>query len=286
MDNFTTGCRFDAYAATLRADVRDVLDAFEGLTPGAHWERLARAPLGYGFASQLVDPDGALGVLWWGGQHELPHASFQGDGTPAAAALLRECFPAHAVTRADPIFMESAQPGAYDVLQAAAASIARRHRVEVGTAGDHVVTLQGRTIYLGSPKSPVRLRLYDKAAELRATLKDPRRLAAVPPELARMEAQIRPKGEQARSAAAVATPEELLGSAKWLRDLAGEVAGLEVERFDVRPTWRESDDSRAWQALLAQYGALLERVAAVQGWECLGLQIRDDLAERRQHAKH
>jgi hypothetical protein len=32
--------------------------------------------------------------------------------------------------------------------------------------------------------------------------------------------------------------------------------------------------------MLAQYGGLLGRIGAAQGWECLGLQIRDDLQAR------
>jgi hypothetical protein len=279
VDNFLPGCRFDAYAATVPVHPRDLLEALEGITPSSSWVRLPKAPQGYAFASQLRDDDGPLGVAFWGGMHEHPHASFQGEASPAAASVLRECFPRHSVTRCDPIIVESTDAGAYDRLQGIAVQVAERHRVTVGTAGDHLVTMEGRTCYLGSTQSVVRLRLYDKAAELRAKLRDPAKLATVPPELARMEAQIRPQGVEAKAAAAIAEPAQLLGSARWLRDVCARVVGVELEPFSAWPSWRETDDSRAWAAAVKQYGPLFSRMAADLGsWECLGLQIRDDLA--------
>ena len=71
-----------------------------------------------------------------------------------------------------------------------------------------------------------------------------------------------------------------MGSAAWMRELMRQVSGLDLVPFEAGRVWRQSDDDRAYAAVLAQYGSLFRRMAAVQGWECLGLQIRDDLAER------
>ena len=269
---------FDAYAASVVAPVDDLLQVLEDLTPGAFYRQLKRVPNGYAHGYALNDPDGQLGQIWWGGAFPHPHASFQGHASHAAAMLLRECFPGHAVSRCDPVLIDSMQPGAYDVLQDTCTAVAREMRIKVGTAGDHLVTLEGRTLYLGATKSGVRLRLYDKAAERRAKLNDPAKLASLPASWARVEAQIRPHGRDARTAASTASPMALLGSARWLQALALSITGLDVPRFQASPAWRQSDHDRAYRAMLKQYGSTLRQVLGDAGSpECFGLQLADDL---------
>ena len=272
--------RFDAYAATIPHHPRDVLEAFEGFSPGSSIVNLERPRQGYAFGATVADDDGQLGVIQWGGAHPHPHASFQGHCSHQAALLLRECFPDHSVARCDPVVLDTCQPGAYDVLQAACVALADELDLAVNCAGDHLVKLEGRTVYLGSPSSHVRARLYDKAAERRAKLRDPAKLAELPQHWARLELQIRPKGASAKRAAAVASPEQLIGASRWSQRLALEVAGLDVPRFDASPTWRESDHDRAYHAMLKQYRSVLYQVLADAGSpECFGLQLVHDLAQ-------
>jgi hypothetical protein len=193
--------------------------------------------------------------------------------------LLRSKLPEHFVTRADAC-IDYAEPGAYDRLQDLALGVARERSIKVGTAGDHLVTLKGRTLYLGAPSSHTRLRLYDKAEELREKFtNDHHRLATVPEHLARLECQVRPQTREAKAEASKLDPVSLMGSAAWMRQLMRVVGGLELVPFQAGKVWRQSDDDRAYAAILAQYGGLLRRMAATQGWDCLGPQIRDDLAE-------
>jgi hypothetical protein len=272
--------RFDWYQATVRAEVGDVRACLVDLAHGGAWERLQRAPHGYGQGDRLVDAGGLVAQLWWGGTHALPHVVITGELAQPGAELMRAGLPDHAVSRCDAC-IDYAEPGAYDRLQDIALDVARDRRIKVGTAGDHLVTLKGRTVYLGAPSSHTRLRLYDKAEELRCKFaQDPVRLASVPSELARLECQVRPQTREAKVAAATAAPLVVMGSAAWMRQLMRLVADVELEPFEAGKVWRQSDEDRAYAALLAQYGGLLRRLAADQGWECLGLQIRDDLAER------
>jgi hypothetical protein len=272
--------RFDWYQATVRAEVPDVRACLaESL--GGSWEALHKAPHGYGFGDRLMSSDGPRALVWWGGAHAYPHVVFSGEDAHAGSELLRTHFPGHAVSRADPC-IDYAEPGSYDRLQELAVGVAKDRGIRVGTAGDHLVTLQGRTLYLGATSSHTRLRLYDKAAELREKFaRDPVRLASIPSELARLECQVRPQSAEAKARAAVASPIELMGSAAWMRELMRQVAGLELEPFQAGKGWRQSDDDRAYAALLAQYGGLLQRIRVDLGsWECLGLQIGSDLAAR------
>lgn len=273
--------RFDWYQATVPADVKAVLGALPGVAgPGARWANMRKAPHGYGFGQVLEDTAGPLLRVWWGGAHVHPHVVASGEVSPKVADLLRGDWPGHRVTRVD-VCEDYSEPGAYDRLQELALTVAKDHKVKVGTAGDHLLTKEGRTVYLGAPTSHTRLRVYDKAAELRAQFAaQPAKLAALPDELARFEVQVRPQTTLAKAAAAQADPIHLMGSSAWMRKLMLMVSGLELEPFQAGQVWRQSDDDRAYAALLAQYGGLLGRMAVDQGWECLGLQLRDDLAER------
>lgn len=266
--------RFDWYQATVPAPVRDVLEALPGVVEGGQWERMRKAPHGYGFGSTLVDHDGPIARVWWGGMHEHPHVVASGEVAPQVADLLRAEWPAHRVSRAD-VCEDYAEPGSYDRLQDLALSVARDKGVRVGTAGDHLLTKEGRTLYLGAPTSHTRLRLYDKAAELRAKFRgQPQKLAAIPEELARFEVQVRPQTPQAKQAAAQADPVSLMGSAAWTRRLMLLVAGLDLPPFTAGKVWRQADDQRAEAAMLSQYGGYLRRLLADHGsWECVGLQL-------------
>lgn len=274
--------RFDWYQATVRAEVPDIRAAMVDLLPGGRWEPERKARQGYAFADRLVGADGPVASLWWGGTHAYPHVVLTGEEAHPGAELLRTHWPEHhSVSRLD-VCIDYAEPGAYDRLQGIALGVAGEHRVRVGTAGDHLLTLKGRTMYLGAPTSHTRLRLYDKAEQLRQQFaKSPERLAGIPDNLARLECQVRPQTPAAKLQAAHADPLSMMGSAKWMRALMGELAGIELEPFHAGRPWRQADDDRAYAAMLAQYGGLLRRVHGDLGsWECVGLQIGHDLVER------
>ena len=107
----------------------------------------------------------------------------------------------------------------------------------------------------------------------------------MPEHLARLEVQVRPQTREAKRAAASVDPLVLMGSAAWMRELMRQVSGIELHPFEAGRPWRQSDDDRAWAAVLAQYGGLFSRFAERQGWHALGLQIRDDLAARAEAGK-
>lgn len=274
---------FDWYQGTVASEVPPLMGALESVADGApKWEPMARAPHGYAAGAKLSDSDGQVAMVWWGGHHPLPHVVSSGASAIVVSRLLRERFPgAHNVSRAD-VCIDYADSGAYERLQALALGVASERGIKVGTAGDHLLTMKGRTLYLGAPSSHTRLRLYDKAEELRGKFAgDPRRLADVPAELARLECQVRPQTKEAKAAAAVAEPMVLMGAAAWMRQLMRQVADIELHPFEAARPWRQADDDRAYSHLLGQYGAMLKRIADDLGsWDCLGRQIGDDLAER------
>lgn len=276
---------FDWYQATVRAPLDDVL---EGLMDGMYCPSLhhEKGHHGYAHSSVIQNDDGYLARVWHGGIHQFPHVQASGESAQLGAEVLRARFPDHAVTRAD-AREDFGDVEAFDRMLPHLLTVAERHRVKVDTAGDHLLTKQGRTVYLGARSSAVRLRLYDKAAELRAKLAaDPVRLAGVPETLTRLEAQVRPQTKQAREQFARIEPLAVMGSCAWLRELWRLVASMELEPVQVGKGYRQTDDDRAYAYLLSQYGGFLKRLHAQLGdWACVGLQIGHDLADREASEK-
>lgn len=271
---------FDWYQATIPAPVDDVLEALGDLAEGVTLQH-RKGLHGYAHSTDLVGPDGPVAKVWHGGCHAYPHALVTGEDAQPGVELIRARFPEHLVSRAD-VREDFGDAGAFDRILPAMLEAAKAHRVKVDTRGDHLLTMEARTVYLGSPSSAVRQRLYDKAAELRAKFAaDPQRLATVPEHLARLEAQVRPQTREARQGFATIEPMEVMGSSAWLRHVWRAVAGLDLTPVQVGKGWRQAQDDRAYHYLLAQYGGLLRRIQSDLGsWECLGKQIGHDLAER------
>ena len=271
---------FDWYQATVPAPVDDVLEALCGLAEPAGLAH-SRGMHGYAHSTAVEGPEGPVARVWHGGTHVYPHVVLTGDEAQGGAELIRAEFPEHFVTRCDSR-EDFADEGAFDRIVPVMLAAAEAHRVRVDTRGDHLLTKQGRTVYLGAASSACRQRLYDKAAELRAKFAaDPVRLAQVPEHLTRLEAQVRPQTQEARVRFASIEPLAVMGSSAWLREVWKHVAGLELEPVQVGKVWRQSDDERAWGYLLAQYGGLLKRRKEDHGsWAALGCQIGSDLVER------
>lgn len=272
---------FDWYQATIPAPVDDVLDACFGLSRNVRISH-TRGRQGYATVTDVLDDGGKLGSVMHGGTHPHPNVQFTSDAAQAGAEMIRAQFPVHYVTRLD-VREDFGDEDAFDRMLPALLTAAQRHRVRVDTRGDHLLRKEARTVMLGAASSAVRLRQYDKAAELRAKFaSDPVRLASVPEHLTRLEAQVRPQHKAARVQFASIEPMHVMGSSPWLREVWEQVAGLRMEPVQVGKPWRASDDERAYSYVLAQYGGLFERLVQDLGsWDCLGRQLGHDLAERR-----
>jgi hypothetical protein len=275
---------FDWYQATVRAEPEEVLGTFLDASIRGSL-RHTKGVQGYRTCTKVEADDGRLGEVevWHGGNHVHPHVRLTSDAAAWGVGILREAFPVHSVVRVD-VKQDYAAADAFDRMLPTLLEAARRHRLRVDSRGDHFVRKQARTVYLGSPQSAVRVRQYDKAAELRAKFaRDPVRLAQVPDSLTRLEVQVRPAGTLARSACASQEARAFMGVSAATRDIWQAIEGEQLEPVHVTKAWRQSDDERAYTALLAQYGGLLQRLQEDLGsWDMVGRQIGSDLVERSQ----
>jgi hypothetical protein len=281
---------FDWYQATIPQPVDDVLEVLSGLAPRLLLSH-ERGHHGYASTAVLGTADlGPVARVWHGGSHPYPHATVSGSWAVAGAEAIRAAFPVHSVSRLD-VREDYTEAGAFDKILPHLLASAEKNRIVVGTAGDHLLTKQARTVYLGAPSSAVRMRLYDKRSEVLAKLpaKGIERDRAwqrlpnwedFPDHWTRLEAQIRPGTKESKRAFASIEPTAALGSSAWMREVWAGLHGMDLQPVQVGQPYRLADTERQYAWLLScgrkQFLRLLDELGS---WECVGKQIGFDLEQ-------
>ena len=257
--------RFDWYAATVRDGPDSVL---ETLSRDLGAEVVAGVALhGYDTGWDLKAGGSVVARMLCGGRNGAPHVWASGDDTGPFVSAVRARWPnLHRVSRMDAAEDFDGE-GAWDWLYRVSLALADERGLKIDQAGDWHREIAGRTFYIGGRKSAVSARLYEKGKQLRGLALDGG--ADISADLVRLEVQVRPEGA-ARDRAAFGEPGEAFGYADWTRELARQLLGLDVERVHIRER-RESDDERAIEWLVWQYGEHLERLAEQRGgWASVG----------------
>lgn len=268
--------RFDAYTATLTGpktdDLMQILFDQVGLnatfyeTKGFH-----------NFGKRLAIKDGnghEFGAVQYGGHHgDLLMFEVKGEHSQKAVEALRARFE-HRVTRVDSCADFDA-PGSFKRLLKPCTEVKKARGIMGGKAGDwDDFPEKGRTLYLGSKASPVRLRLYEKG--LQAEYAHLNR-----PNWVRIEAQVRPKAKTAGEAFSKLDPIAVWGAGRWTRDIAAKVLEAHVDPHPAGTTYRLSDRETAMRWMCKQYGPHLVSLAAdLGGWDCLGLTISEIIKDQ------
>lgn len=266
--------KFDWYAATVpEAPPLEVLEAVRRGLGGTVKE--GRRRLGYAQCFRVEDRRGDLlaEVLAGSvGRNQLdPHAVATGQNAPAFVEALREAYPDHRVSRFDAAEDYDA-PGAFDRLTSAMLDVAQAR----GVKGLWIMPddpQDGATYYLGGKASAVTCRAYQKGLQARKLL-HPSLRPTVSADWARIEVQVRPPKQTGKALAASLTPEQAWGFSAWSQELAREAVGLEIPKLEGLGWQPQSDDDKAFDWMLRQYGSLLRRRLADAGtWECVGLDL-------------
>lgn len=268
---------FDWYAATIYDGVDAVLASLAERLGG---EVVEGSPMnGYQFGHAIKTPGGIVARVLHGGNGGKPHAFGGGAAGAEVCDVVRsEWGDAHHVTRLDSrldFVSGENSDDTWDRLYEACVTLAAERGLKTSLAGDYLAKQDGRTLYIGSRKSQVFVRLYEKGKQLRRDLRESQR-DAVPTDWVRLEAQIRPAGD-ARFAAAKLDALEAWGMSKWTRALAEDVAQVSVDAVSMQ-VHRESDDVRALMWMGQQYGAVLDRMVRQNGREWLDGVLDDWLA--------
>lgn len=263
--------RFDWYAATIVGQAEpQVIDA---LTSVLRCEsREGKALHGYARGYELHRGGTVICRVLAGGKNGAPHAWASGDETDEFVAAVRDVWPLeHRVTRMDAATDFDAL-GCWDALFPLCMGLADERSLKVGQAGDWLRGTEGRTLYLGSFKSAVFARLYEKGKQLQQREGRAGDASAFSPDHVRLEVVVRPDGV-AREQAAVCEPIDAFGYADWTKELASRVFSADVERVHIRQR-RVSDEERAIEWMVAQYGDHLANVASRDDWDGVLRMIR------------
>lgn len=265
----------DWYQATIKSDGRLLRDVLAAEYEGARFDPTSPR-LGYGSGYVVIDALGKRATVMEGGRNIWPNVTFSGQDGPGGMQLLRGAIPQHEVTRFD-AKVDFEGRGAWDQSVAALYRVADQHKVTVRMDGDWRPGRgeSGRTLYLGSKKSAVVVRLYEKGKERRA-----RGDLTVPEGVIRLEVMARPK-DSARTRAASMEPAEAFGMARFSAAAYRAITGFEVRETSIRDL-RQSDDRRAFAWMAEQYGPAIDRLTdRMGGWEQLEALLRMELGAAR-----
>lgn len=247
--------RFDAYAATIEAEPADVAGNIAARFP-ASWAELCTPRYGYHHAQKLsYAGDTALLMHRTHGQVPECHVAVQGLWSPDLAAGIRLDHPDHSVARADSC-LDLQQPDLWDWLVPIAIDLATANGCRIDQAGDWITPAgiaNGRTLYIGSPSSATRIRIYEKGKQLRTLRLDP----DAPLDWLRVEVQARPQKDAKRRFAS-ATPEEVFAASKVATQLLSIITGRQVDHLPAGHVRRPGTDAGIrFRNLARQYGAFL-----------------------------
>ena len=275
---------FDAYCATVRANPVEVIARLENALLEADLDtRVEDGPAVrfYAHNTLILAP---CGMRWLsvrhGGRNGFPFVECKGPASPIVAETIRAHFPHHSPSRIDSAYDLLGPDVFSDLHRLALDTQSRGIRLDyAGAAPDN--RHRGTTLYLGSRKSQVFVRIYQKglktAEEMGLAPDD------IPDELrhwVRVEIELKPEKKPAKEAAKSLTPEGVWGCSPWVRRFAREALAIDAERVTMREK-RETNHERAMRYMVMQYGShLIEEARRCGGWADLGRSLGERCIER------
>lgn len=252
--------RFDAFNATVFENPFFLVDELQFALESVGYQ-VDRVKLGhppsrwYSDAIMLNDDKGKklVGVLY-GGRNGRPLVQTGlGCAAPIVADAVRR-MDGHNGVRLDSA-IDARFAGGWPAIVRWTKRIARQFGLSWRPDGDWVTPDAGRTIYLGSRRSQLSLRIYEKGLEQAAKLGLP-----ITDELRfhiRCEVEFKPDNPAAKQVFRTITPAACWGLADWLVEFARLAFSAEAERVNVSYR-RESDHERALRFMAGQYSRHLE----------------------------
>lgn len=248
---------FDWYSATVFRSHKQVVEQLrQVLDATAH--TMDRPLPGYRDGVQLRRDDRRVAAVY--GRPDETHIVGTGSDSPEVAAAVRRFYPDHRLTRADIAYDFLGGTDTWDHASSLLLDLAGDLDIHQRLYIDPIrIGREGRTHYLGAASSEVRMRLYEKALQAPHDYPDGTN---------RCEVQVRPKTPARKVFTAMSEPAAIAGYTAWSRAALAAIFGEELDSLPPR-TARLGDDDQAVVQMLKQYGHVLARWTAVNGWEPL-----------------
>lgn len=256
---------FDAYNASIYRSHFEVVDTLHMLLPGELTEDRGRN--GYAHRLDCKDGDGRRywTALW--GNHEHPFIETSGQHCHGAVEAIRDMFgDDHHVTRVDSCF-DIDHGKAWEEADRAAELTTERYRLKSQSieSFNQQQKQAGRTKYIGSTKSKVRIRIYEKGHELIAKNREcTDKNTSL--NLVRIEAQVRPQKTE-RLRVTEMTAREIFGFSPSTRDILKYLGNDAVSPVQQDRKHLTSYD-RKMDVLCYQYYRILREAEEREGGPC------------------
>lgn len=218
------------------------------------------------YAVQYSSDQPAVTVMWGG--NEGVNVKFTGKHAVDAKDILQRLGFEHYPTRVDSA-IDYTQQGFYDRAAKKLIKIAQKKGLKIEQKGDWVRG-EGRTIYIGSPTSEMRLCMYEKGYE-RGLVGNPDFPMAQ--YWTRLELRVKPKKKASKLIVANCLPDQLYRftlPSEYISEIFGKIQPK--GRFGS--VYTQSDNQRAIYFMVKQYKNALSSLAADLGsWESVGAEI-------------
>lgn len=247
---------FDWYRATVPASLELLTQACLELAGKYPVVEDGKGRFNYLRSRTISSGGDRVATILHGGTNGHPNVEASGNRAPALAAMLR-AGGEHRVTRCD-VAVDLHGVGLFDELGKVAASIAKEQRLTFRRISSPLDRTAGDTVYIGSRKSTVFARIYEKGKADRAAYSDVD--ADMLSGWVRCELEVKPQKEM-KARAATVEPDEFWGIAAWTARLADEALNMSPEPLPFHPR-RMASDERAYAFAVAQYRAVMQRLCA------------------------
>lgn len=246
--------RFDWYQGTIGGKVEGNLDLIKGLKPDYDLVR-CRAIHNFEVGYDLTLPNQhPFATFYWGGVNEGLHFKSTGSAAHGFYEGIKSVSLDYKVSRADSA-LDLVGEGSWDRLYSLCVSIAKARNLRISQVGDYIRG-KSRTLYIGSPKSVVYLRLYEKGWEQIDKEYD----EGADTTWCRLELQVRPASRHKAKASSY-DAESIWGSSSWSNELIKDVSGLSLERLKLGAEYKKPDFEKTFDYVMATYNKSLKSMA-------------------------
>lgn len=193
-------------------------------------------------------------TVHYGGTNSRMMFRSTSDRAAKGSQFIRECFPDHQASRVDVAMDFDEGPEWFSVMADWLIDYANNSnpKMSLDFRGDWANGKNGRTLYVGSRKSAVYIRLYEKGVK---EIQEGN--VAASPDWVRFEAEIKPEKKPGKIMLSKMTPVECFGCSGILQAFADMVGGAKVSPVKITKVHRMKDHDRALAHLAFQYGDIL-----------------------------
>lgn len=234
----------DQYNCTFHeADPISIIQAFEAAEPFALIEP-DPAKHGYQVGQKISRGGEAIARVWWQGNPGV-HVIVHNENAEKYHPMLRG-LGAHSVRRMD-VKEDFIEQGGFDKQVRVLVPYAQARGLKLNYLGDWARG-KSRTLYIGSRKSNVMMRIYEKGWQVGGD-----------PNWWRLEVEIKPKDASKGMEVSGWTIAQALGASKWLVEAFTLLGWDHLQAQSIGTVYRPSDDERARLTLMKQYGGVIRR---------------------------